>query len=428
MGEKRKRKVSAGTLVILTSSLVILGLTFFVLNRLSSGARIDLSRLRPETIQLKDHQRTEKEAENPQEARIQPAAAAVPEMPSVPSVPERRSFTLTAAGTVALTGEVRTNSYYSDVKQYDYYDVMSLLKPELDSDLNVVFLENILSADGKTSDVISNGAAAAMLKAAGFNTAACGFSKVFEKSEEGVQSTRNILEEYGIRPLGIYGNNGSDNITVTDINRIRTAMLQYTETIPAATRKNMNKQGKAQMVPAADPETVASDIAKAREAGAEFVIILLHWGKSGREPDKNQRNLAQQIADAGADLIIGCGSRIVSGAEMLAGTGTGKETLCVWSLGTLLSGDRGNIRRIAGILLHVTVFSEEGRTWVREYGYTPVYTWKYKMDSRFYYRCLPANGTVPDGMDSDQQKQMKKAADAVRNAVKGTLLKEYGIE
>ena len=136
------------------------------------------------------------------------------------------------------------------------------------------------------------------------------------------------------------------------------------------------------------------------------------------------RNLAQQIADAGADLIIGNGSRIVSGAETLTAGETGREVLCVWSLGTALSGDRSSVRRIAGMLLQATVSVDSGRTEIRDVCYIPLYTWKYRQDSRFYYRCLAADREVPDGMDTEQQKMMKKAAETVRNAMKDAPVEE----
>ena len=81
-----------------------------------------------------------------------------------------------------------------------------------------------------------------------------------------------------------------------------------------------------------------------------------------------------------------------------------------------------------GMLLHITVYTENGKTEIRDLSYTPLYTWKYKMDGRYYYRCLAADGTIPDGMDSDQQKSMKKAADTVREVMKNSGVEERGGE
>ena len=414
----RNRKISTGTIAVLLSSVIVLGMTVFVWIRLSDGKSVDLSRIRTGVLDLKETN-VKEDAEpmvSTAERTVRPVAPVSTEKPSELV----RSYTMTIGGTVALDGEVRKNSWYSDVKQYDYYDIMTLLKREMQSDLNIVFLENLLTEDGRSSDVTATNAAAAMLKGAGFNVAACGFSKSYEKEKAGILTTRKLLEEHSITPVGIYETNEDNHYRITDIKGIRTAILQYTGTISSATRKNMSKNGTSGLVPAAEAETIKADINTVRSRGSEVVIVLLNWGKTGKAPDKTMHVLAQKIADAGADLIIGNGSRIVSGAEMLTAENTGKQVLCVWSLGTVLSGDRSNIRRMAGVLLQAEARSEGGHTTLCEYRYIPIYTWKYKQDSRFYYRCLAADEAIPDGMDSEQQKMMKKAEDTVRNAMAGS--------
>lgn len=425
MRDPRKRKLSAGTTVMLLITLLITAGTVFVWTRLSSGKTVDLSRLRPESLNLQENtgspekipDTTKKDA-----GGIDPTAAPLLSTP----IPEKKekSFTLTAAGTVALTGEVRKNSYYSDSKQYDYYDIMMLLKKELQSDLNIVFFENLLTDDNKATDVVSAAAGAAMLRSAGFDAAACGFSKAYDKKEEGIHQTRKLLKENGILPVGIYETAQDEPFRIMEANGVRVALIQYTETVASGTRKTMVKDGVSSLVPKADPETISADIARARAQGGEAVIILMNWGTAGKAPDKSMRTLAQQIADAGADLIIGSGSRIVSGAEMLTAAESGRQVPCIWSLGTALSGDRSNIRRISGILLHAAFDVKDGQAAIRELSYTPLYTWKFKQDSRYYYRCMPSGGNIPDGMDSEQQKMMKKAADTVRNAMQNSPVKE----
>ena len=418
MRGSRKRKISTGTVAVLAAAVVILCMTAFVWIRLSSGKSVDLSRIRAGVLDLKeaDVKTEDKPADLSAEKTAHPVAAVSAEKTAEPV----RSYTMTIGGTVTLDGEVRKNSWYSDVKQYDYYDIMTLLKRELQSDLNIVFLENLLTEDGRSSDTTATNAAAAMLKGAGFNVAACGFSKSFDKEKAGIQATRKLLEEHGIAPVGIYETNEDDHYRITDINGIRTAILQYTATLTTGTRKNMVKNGTSGLVPSAEAEMIEADINTVRSHGSEVVIVLLNWGKTGKGPDKTMHVLAQKIAEAGADLIIGNGSRIVSGAEMLTAANTGKQVLCIWSLGTVLSGDRSNIRRMAGVLIQAEVRSEGGRTELSDYRYIPLYTWKYKQDSRYYYRCLAADEAVPDGMDSEQQKMMKKAEDTVRNAMAGS--------
>ncbi len=82
---------------------------------------------------------------------------------------------------------------------------------------------------------------------------------------------------------------------------------------------------------------------------------------------------------------------------------------------------------MSGYLLHVTVRSDgQGGVLVLNPEYTPVYTWKYKQDSRFYYRCIVSDGEAPDGMDSEQRKTMAKSAEMVAAALKDAPLTERG--
>jgi poly-gamma-glutamate capsule biosynthesis protein CapA/YwtB (metallophosphatase superfamily) len=53
-------------------------------------------------------------------------------------------------------------------------------------------------------------------------------------------------------------------------------------------------------------KNVKQDVAKAREAGADVVIVFPHWGVEYRAtPFTGQQRLARQIIDAGADMVIG---------------------------------------------------------------------------------------------------------------------------
>ena len=122
MAGKKKRKVSFGTIAILAVTLLILGGSFLVWNRLSDGRTVDLSKLKPESIDLSIRTGSPEEI-----LEITETTTSKPVQTTAPETSEEkpgRTFTLTAAGTVALEGEVRKNSYYSEAKQYDYYDVL----------------------------------------------------------------------------------------------------------------------------------------------------------------------------------------------------------------------------------------------------------------------------------------------------------------
>ena len=427
MGGRRntaQRKLSAGTVFMLALLIVVLCGSALVLGRLSSGASVDLSRLSMNVLDIRedparDAALQDDEPEPTPKKKKQSQKAALPEATPVPQG-GADSFTLTVGGSISLSGEVRKNSRSTDSKVADYADVMMLLKHRIRSDVNGVFLENVLSDRYKASDVTAPTSASVLLTEAGFDMAACGFARAFANGQDGVVSTLKTLESKEIRVTGIRGEDYDASQEVRSIKGIQAAFLQYTSTVAQKTRRDMEKAGTSGMVPDADLNLITKEIASAREKGAEAVIVMLNWGKTAKDPDRTQRTLAEGIAKAGADLIIGNGSHVPQGAEYFFGK-DGKKVLCVWSLGTMLTGDRANIKRMSGYLLHVTVRRDgQGGVSIADPEYTPLYTWRYKQDGRFYYRCVAADGKAPDGMDSEQRKLMEKAAETVANALKGS--------
>lgn len=423
-----RRKLSAGTVFMLILLTVVLGGSVLVLGRLSSGASVDLNKLSMSVLDLQEDAARDRSDNTPEaKAEIKPQPPQKQETPADTTVRKKdESFTLTAGGSISLSGEVRRNSQSTDSKVADYADVMMLLAPRINSDVNIVFLENILSDRHKASDNVAPGQAAALMKEAGFDMAACGFSQVYSSGRDGVEATLMTLDRQGISALGIRYADDPGRPQIRTVNGVKAAFLQYTGTLSAKTRTAMEKEGTSGMVPEADAEQISEDISLARQDGAEAVIVLLNWGKIGSNQDKKQRELAEGIAAAGADLIIGNGSHLPQTAEYLNGK-DGRSVLCIWSLGALLCGDRNSVKRMSGYLLHVTVRSDgQGGVLVLNPEYTPVYTWKYKQDSRFYYRCIVSDGEAPDGMDSEQRKTMTKSAEMVATVLKDAPLSERG--
>ena len=457
--DDKRRPLSAGTVFMLVMMAVVLVGSAVVLARLSSGASVDLGKLNMQFLDLQSGQPAGgNEADNAAAAagKQEQKAPAFPEAPGGAAVsgtqpenvsggkpvtakqtetaeqpasraketdpPVSDSFTLTVGGTVSLEGEVLKNAWNTDSKTYDLSDIMLLLKPELHGDLNAVFLENILSDTEKANDTVAPEALADLLQDAGFRLAAAGFSKAYDKGTEGIAGTWMALDERSVIPTGIRPEDRQNKLEIITVNGMKAAFLQYTGTVPSKTRKKMIKEGTERTVPEAEIGLIAEEIGTAREQGAEAVIVLLKWGKTDSKPDSGQQELAAQIAQAGADLIIGSGSRIPQGAEYLTGK-DGRKVLCIWSLGSLITGDRTNPKHMAGYLLNVTIRRNgKGGTDILAPEYTPVYTWKYKQDGRFYYRCLASDQPVPDGMDSEQQKTMSKAEKTVSDVLAGSPL------
>jgi poly-gamma-glutamate capsule biosynthesis protein CapA/YwtB (metallophosphatase superfamily) len=63
------------------------------------------------------------------------------------------------------------------------------------------------------------------------------------------------------------------------------------------------------------------DRVRAARRLAEGVVVSLHWGSNwGDEPEPGHRELAAELVEAGADLVVGHSSHVLRGIEVRAGT------------------------------------------------------------------------------------------------------------
>lgn len=101
---------------------------------------------------------------------------------------------------------------------------------------------------------------------------------------------------------------------------------------------------------------VIEDIKQAKTL-ADVVIVCPHWGTEYQtSPSKYQKAFASQMAEAGADLIIGTHPHVVQPIEWLENT-DGHKTLCYYSLGNYVSTQKQTICMLEGmawVTFHVT--------------------------------------------------------------------------
>ena len=137
----------------------------------------------------------------------------------------------------------------------------------------------------------------------------------------------------GVLLTGMYASQEDrDTIVIGEYNGVKVAFLNYTYNLNGFSLPSDAKY----MVNLLDMDLVISDIEKAREQ-ADIVIVFPHWGEEYKTtPNAGQRQMAQQMADAGADLIIGCHPHVVQPLEIIT-SADGREVPCYYSLGNFVS-------------------------------------------------------------------------------------------
>jgi hypothetical protein len=154
------------------------------------------------------------------------------------------------------------------------------------------------------------------LRNAGIDAVSIANNHIGDAGRAGVVQTVANLEEYGIKHAGAGRNAAAAHRpALIRVDGLTVAILGY-DTIAGAYTAGASTPGSARL-------TVAGakvDIAAARRAGADVVIVYPHWGIEYRaSPFAGQQVLARAMIDAGADMVIGNHAHWVGAMEVYRG-------------------------------------------------------------------------------------------------------------
>ena len=202
---------------------------------------------------------------------------------------------------------------------------------------------------------------------AGFNVVTFAGNHCFDKKETGVTDTlRYFHETYSdITTLGIHDSEADAAvIPIVEKNGIRIAMLNFTYGL---NNSMPEKRWMVDMLSSTD--TVCGRIAQAKQE-ADFVIVFPHWGTEDElSPDESQLRWAQEMADAGADLIIGGHPHTLQPTGLLTAA-DGRDVPVYYSLGNFLSHQKEMINLLGG-MASVTIVKDKDGARVEEYELKP---------------------------------------------------------
>lgn len=428
MKHHEHRGVSLGTVVMLAVTLIVLVTSGLVLPKLMGRANLNMEELSMRSsVNMNDSLPSLTLAEIPitnatevpsltaAPTTLAPAATTPPvqqEAAASPTPVAGGTVSLTFGGSIVMDDLTRKSGYYSDSEKYDYTDNLSLIADEMDSDLTMVTLETVTDPSGNVReipnapDVVMD-----MLAAAEVDVAVLGYSRAADLGLSGLQSTIEQAQKRGLDTLGAYASpEDAERLRIYTVNNVRVAVLHYTNSISSTGRKKLNAESAAYALPSADIESgapeIAADILRARESGADIVVVSLNWSgaSSFSTTSTKMKSFMQALADAGADVIVGAGTKAVRELTWIMGKrpdGSTRQTLCAWSLGSLLNGERkdGNV---TGMLLHLQLSYNGSTVSFERVTYTPTYIWRYKQDGQYRYRVVASDLSAPDGMDSTQ--------------------------
>ncbi|GAB3674063.1 CapA family protein [Actinocorallia lasiicapitis] len=157
------------------------------------------------------------------------------------------------------------------------------------------------------------------LKGAGVDVATMANNHALDYGPEGLQDSLAAAQKSGLPVVGI-GNNAAEAFRpyVAEVKGSRIAFFGATQVLDdnLATAWTAT-DAQAGMASAKDPARLIAGV-KAAAAEYDTVIVDLHWGVERQScPSTDQKTLAQQLVDAGADAVVGSHAHVLQAGGFL---------------------------------------------------------------------------------------------------------------
>ena len=350
-----------------------------------------------------------------------PVPSAPPATPT--PVPAPATITIAAAGAVYAPKAVRESALSG--RQYDFHAIFSGLGDTLSkADLAIATLETTAAGQDKgfgnynTAPEILDA-----LRASGVDLLALATERALDLGYDGLELTVSELTARGLAYAGVQQDGGASRATMMRIGGVQVAVLAYSYGLSDEGKEKTGGDERA-MVALMDQQQMLSDIRQARVSGANIVIVLPHWGtKNIAQTPVNVKRMAVQLAQAGADIILGTHPNVPQGTERIRTTradGLEYETVVCYSLGNLLT-DARTPENTAGMIAHVSVTHDPvtRRTTLGEMYCTPVYIARQREQEEMVYRVVDAeSGDALKELTQQEQQAARAAVERIREATK----------
>ena len=190
--------------------------------------------------------------------------------------------------------------------------------------------------------------------------------------------TIDQVEKYRFANTGVFRDQQQKRFMIVDVNGIKVGYLSYMSRYTGFNGKDADwdKADKDIMINVFDMEKAKRDVAACRAAGAEYIISYMHWGmKNFRKITDKQKLEAQQMADAGADFIVGSNPHLVQIYKVIS-SADGRKVPCYYSIGNFIALMKQVVGNRDSIMVKICLQrNADGKVELTENSYIPFYTY-----------------------------------------------------
>ena len=193
------------------------------------------------------------------------------------------------------------------------------------------------------------GDCARALYRAGFRVFSLSNNHTYDKGASGIAATLRFWASMpaDVVTTGLWrGEADYGTIPLHTVNGVTIAYLSYTEHTNGIPRSSAME---ANVLYTSQTDVIEQQVRQAAQL-ADFVVVGVHWGvEDSHTITDAQRTLAQQLADWGADVIVGTHPHVLQNAGWLTAE-DGRRVFAAYSLGNFLSTQSKKDQLIGAVL------------------------------------------------------------------------------
>ncbi len=211
------------------------------------------------------------------------------------------------------------------------------------------------------------------LKDCGVDIVSIANNHTLDKGSRGVLKGTDNWDRLGMLYTGAFRSQDDRAIIRTiEKNGIKFSFLAYTY----GTNGIPVPQGKDYLVNLiGDGSQIKKDITEARKI-SDVVVVSLHFGNEyQRQPSVEQKNLVKELAENGADIIMGHHPHVLQPATWITRS-NGEKVFVAYSLGNFISGQRWDYKDIGGIMritVEKTVTGDQKKIELKDPAFIPTF-------------------------------------------------------
>lgn len=294
---------------------------------------------------------------------------------------KEETIELTILGDIFCTTDQISDSYDATNYRYDFRKMFQNIESVVkQADLAMGTVETNFTKQDYTSGTKYNSPTefADALADMGLDVVNIGTEHANDYGTEGLTETKEYWKNKGVTVVG--DTLEENNVRIYQVKEFKIAFLSYIQSgLITSGQENVSVYQR---------ETAKEEIAYAKQ-NADFVVVWMHWSSINQSfASTNETELADELVELGADMIIGNHSNYVQQMEVKKNS-EGKNVFVAYSLGNYLLNTNDTHTQVELILkVELRKSKEDGKVYLQQVDYVPIYAMDYGTTAKPRYEYL----------------------------------------